>query len=850
MTEWRQHRSRRLLAGWRAWTGSPDIDRHQRRSSRPPKRHRVLLSAISVLLGATSLLLPAQLAGANSAVTLYVSPSGPNTTNCTSSGTACGTIQEAITDAEGTSTSDVTVEVAAGSYNENDTITVPSGDTLTLQGIGPGSPTVSGGAGSVFAITGGTVTINDFTISGGTAGSGGGVNNQGTATLTNDTLVNNTATTSGGGVFNGSGATLVLTNDTIVNNSAGTSGGGVDNQGTATLTNDTLSNDTAPSGGGLDNEVGATTIANSILSGASCSGTVGDGGYNVASDTGCNFSGTDVTNSTTINLAASLAANGSSGPATLAIGRNSSAFEEVPPGSCSTSSDERGEPRPGVAGANCDAGAFEDQLATATLNLTGNPAPGNNSFNVTLTTPAGEPAPSEAVIITDSSNGSCTATLSQSTATQFVGSCTIDSETTGETVRATYDADGGDTNYLEATSNGLTVLSGIQAITFTSSVPTQAVVGGTYIVTATGGQSGNPVTFLIDPSTLSVCKIAASTVSFTAVGTCVVDANQAGNANYSAAPQVSQGFSILPGTQTITFTSSVPASPTVGETYAVAATGGPSTNAVTFTKDSSSTAGACTVAGSTVSFTGLGTCVIDANQAGNANYSAAPQVSQSATILPGTQVIKFTSKVPATPIVGGTYAVTAAGGLSKIPIIFSIGASSTSGACTVAGSTISFSAVGTCVIDANQAGNANFSAAAQVSQSFTIRTLSTTPKLVISRFTFKKSGHTFSESLRLSCVRAICGGVVESLGVITTSKLVSEKSGRWTISKRIFKTTTVVLARTAYRIAPAHSRLFTFAVTAGGRRVLAAASTKTPLRATLTATVTNGATATSNITVH
>jgi hypothetical protein len=43
---------------------------------------------------------------------------------------------------------------------------------------------------------------------------------------------------------------------------------------------------------------------------------------------------------------------------------------------------------------------------------------------------------------------------------------------------------------------------------------------------------------------------------------------------------------------------------------------------VVFTVDSSSGAGVCTVSGTngvTVSYTGAGSCVIDANQAGNAN---------------------------------------------------------------------------------------------------------------------------------------------------------------------------------------------------------------------------------------
>jgi hypothetical protein len=90
-------------------------------------------------------------------------------------------------------------------------------------------------------------------------------------------------------------------------------------------------------------------------------------------------------------------------------------------------------------------------------------------------------------------------------------------------------------------------VKGSQAITFTSTEPSPATVGGpTYTVTATGGASGNPVTFAIDAASSSVCSIAGSAVSFTAAGTCTIDANQAGNANYTAAPQVQQSFAVAP----------------------------------------------------------------------------------------------------------------------------------------------------------------------------------------------------------------------------------------------------------------------------------------------------------------
>jgi hypothetical protein len=87
-----------------------------------------------------------------------------------------------------------------------------------------------------------------------------------------------------------------------------------------------------------------------------------------------------------------------------------------------------------------------------------------------------------------------------------------------------------------------------QSITFTSSKPSDASLGGAYDVAATGGGSGNPVVFSIDSaaSTPGACTVAGSTVTFRTIGTCQVDANQAGGDGYSAAAQADQSFTIGP----------------------------------------------------------------------------------------------------------------------------------------------------------------------------------------------------------------------------------------------------------------------------------------------------------------
>lgn len=83
------------------------------------------------------------------------------------------------------------------------------------------------------------------------------------------------------------------------------------------------------------------------------------------------------------------------------------------------------------------------------------------------------------------------------------------------------------------------------------------------------------------------------------------------------------GFAVRRGTvrctdrvgQTVTFTSTPPAAPVVGQTYAVTATGGASGNPVRLSEDSA----ACTLDGSTVTIVAPGPCTVVASQAGDAD---------------------------------------------------------------------------------------------------------------------------------------------------------------------------------------------------------------------------------------
>ncbi|MEP7155823.1 MAG: choice-of-anchor Q domain-containing protein [Betaproteobacteria bacterium] len=244
-----------------------------------------------------------------------------------------------------------------------------------------------------------------------------------------------------------------------------------------------------------------------------------------------------------------------------------------------------------------------------------------------------------------------------------------------------------------------------QSITFPSGA---LVVGVPLNMSATGGGSGNSITYA--STTPSNCVVSGNMVTATATFICGVVANQAGNAFYNAAAPVTQTFPVFPGSQVIVFGAAPALS--FGGSASVSATGGGSGNAVTFT---STTPAVCTISGATVTAIAVGTCTVAADQAGNANYNAATQATQSIAVTRAAQQIAF-GAAPAL-VFGGNATVTATGGASGNPVTFT---STTLAVCTVAASTVTAIAAGNCVIAADQAGNTNYNAAPQVTQSFTI----------------------------------------------------------------------------------------------------------------------------------
>ncbi len=161
--------------------------------------------------------------------------------------------------------------------------------TLTLNGVvlSYGNSAYGGG---LYATSGGSVTVEDSTITANTGTNGGGAYiDSGTADFTDTAITYNTGS-SGAGIFTNTGTTVTLHNITIAYNTASGWGGGIHNRGVLMVsaaegeTNSSISNNTGSNGAGISNNGGSATFIYTNIDGNTSTGSLG-GGLHIPSGT-------------------------------------------------------------------------------------------------------------------------------------------------------------------------------------------------------------------------------------------------------------------------------------------------------------------------------------------------------------------------------------------------------------------------------------------------------------------------------------------------------------------------------------------------------------------------------------
>ncbi len=254
---------------------------------------------------------------------------------------------------------------------------------------------------------------------------------------------------------------------------------------------------------------------------------------------------------------------------------------------------------------------------------------------------------------------------------------------------------------------GTTALA--QTIQFTA--PASGTYGDAPFEISASSTSGNTVAF--SSLTPGVCSISGVTITIVSAGTCTIQGTADGNARYQP---VTASTDITIDKKPLTITA-VDQSKTYGQLVTFAGTeftaaemvSGDGITSVTLASD-----GAATAAG----VTGSPYPIQPSNATGTGldNYTIT-YARGWLTVTPADQVLNFDlSSLPSTSYGDSFNVAPYASSASSPAISFAV----TSGPCSIAGTTVTGTGAGQCTIEATQAGDANYAAAAPVDQTLTI----------------------------------------------------------------------------------------------------------------------------------
>ena len=226
--------------------------------------------------------------------------------------------------------------------------------------------------------------------------------------------------------------------------------------------------------------------------------------------------------------------------------------------------------------------------------------------------------------------------------------------------------------------------------------------------------SGLPVSYTCSDE--SVATVSGNVLTFVGVGQAIITASQAGNENFSPAADVMRILTVTEATridQTIEWNQDLDFN--INDESVVLTAVASSSLPVSYTSSDESVA---TVSGNVLTFVGVGQAIITASQAGNENFSPAADVMRILTITEATRVDQTIEWNQALDFnINEESVELTAEATSGLPVSYT---SSDENIATISGNVLTFVGVGQAIITASQAGNENFSPAADVMRILTI----------------------------------------------------------------------------------------------------------------------------------
>ncbi len=216
------------------------------------------------------------------------------------------------------------------------------------------------------------------------------------------------------------------------------------------------------------------------------------------------------------------------------------------------------------------------------------------------------------------------------------------------------------------------------------------------------------------------CAVSGAALTATGAGTCVVTATIAADALNAAATSTGVPVTVTLAPQTVSWAPTTVFTAVASPTTLTAATASAS-GALTYSVTSAGTAGCSFSSGSTLVFTGQGTCTVQVVAGATSTHSASAPVSLTITVVAATRSITW---APATTL-DDTNSGQPASALAAISAgtgtpAYSVGSAGATGcAVTAATAVITFTAPGTCILTATAPSNATY-VVATTSVTFTI----------------------------------------------------------------------------------------------------------------------------------
>jgi len=391
-----------------------------------------------------------------------------------------------------------------------------------------------------------------------------------------------------------------------------------------------------------------------------------------------------------------------------------------------------------------------------------------------------------------SRNGCTSSSGAVGTACEFTASFTPANATASgaETGTSTISSNALNAPSATVSFNGTAVFENLQLQTISFTPPAKIAFTTKPVVLSATDTSKLPVSFSL---VSGPAKLKGDELTITGIGSIVIAANQAGNSTWAPAPTVTKTIAVVKATQTISFTPKATFTYPVTALYMLSATAS-SGLPVKFAVIS----GPATIVGAQkneLKITGAGTVKVSANQAGNADYDAAPQNTKPITVRKGTQTISFT--MPSTLPYGKTI-VLAATSTSKLPVTFSV----ISGPATLKGDNLTITGVGKVKVGANQLGNSNYDAAVEKYQTATAEpatldvtatNLSMTQGSAVPQLTYTISGFAKGDKQ---------ANVVTGTALLSTTATSSSAPGKYPIKVSLGTLQTTTKYKSLYTLKP------------------------------------------------